>query len=62
MAISKVKEVVSRKQIKQEIAKAKKKLSEHAKAAGPGKQDAILRQILQLEVCEYILRDFFIVP
>jgi hypothetical protein len=62
MAISKVKEVVSRKQIKQEIAKAKKKLSEQSKAAAPGKQNAILRQMLQLEVCEYILRDFFIVP
>lgn len=62
MAISKVKEVVSRRQIQQEINKARKKLSALSKDATPMKQDAIVRQMLQLDLCECILRDFFIVP
>jgi hypothetical protein len=62
MAILKVKEVVSRKEIQQEIKKAKKKLSALAKDAAPTKRDAILRQMLQLDLCETILQDFFIIP
>jgi|HubBroStandDraft_1064217.scaffolds.fasta_scaffold4977591_1 hypothetical protein len=62
MAIPKLKEVVSRRGIKREIEKARRKLSALEKDAAPRKRDAILRQMLQLEVCETVLNDYFIIP
>jgi hypothetical protein len=57
-----VKEVVSRKAIKQEIESARKKLDEmrkhHHKSSPEGQ--AIFRQILQLELCDTILNDMHI--
>jgi hypothetical protein len=57
-----VKEVVSRKAIKQEIESARKKLEEmrkHYHKSSPEGQ-AIFRQILQLELCDTILEDMHI--
>ncbi len=62
MPIQKVKEVVSRKGIQREIEKARKQLSALEKDSDPKKRDSILRQMLQLDVCEEILFDFFIMP
>jgi hypothetical protein len=62
MAIPKVKEVVSRRGIRREINKARKKLSALEKDAVPSKRDAILRQMLQLDVCENVLDDLFLIP
>jgi hypothetical protein len=56
-----VKEVVSRKAIMQEIEAVRKKLlemREHPKS--PSEGEAIFRQLLQLEVCETLLNDFHI--
>jgi hypothetical protein len=62
MPIPKVKEVVSRRGIQREIDKARKKLAALEKDAVPTKRDAILRQMLQLDVCETVLNDYFIIP
>jgi hypothetical protein len=62
MAIPKVKEVVSRRGIQREIKKARKKLTALEKDAVPANRDAILRQMLQLDVCENVLNDYFIIP
>jgi hypothetical protein len=62
MPIPKVKEVVSRRGIQREIQKARKKLNALEKDAAPAKRDAILRQMLQLDVCESVLSDYFIIP
>jgi len=62
MPIPKLKEVVSRKGIQREIEKARKQLSALEKDSDPKKRDAILRQLLQLDVCEEILFDFFMIP
>jgi hypothetical protein len=62
MPIPKVKEVVSRRGIDREIKKAQKKLAGLEKDGGPAKRDAILRQMLQLDVCSAVLHDFFIIP
>jgi hypothetical protein len=62
MPIPKVKEVVSRRGIQREIKKARKELAALEKDAVPGKRDAILRQMLQLDLCENVLFDFFIIP
>lgn len=57
-----VKEVVSRHAIKQEIETARKKLNEmrehHPKSSSEG--EAIFRQLLQLELCDTILNDMHI--
>ncbi len=62
MPIPKLKEVVSRKGIQREIEKARKQLSALEKDSDPKKRDAILRQMLQLDVCEEILFDFWLLP
>ncbi len=62
MPIPKVKEVVSRRGIDREIKKAQKKLAALEKDGVPAKRDAILRQMLQLDVCNAVLHDFFIIP
>jgi hypothetical protein len=62
MPVRKLKEVVSRKGIQREIEKARKQLSALEKDSDPEKRDAILRQMLQLDVCEEILFDFFLLP
>jgi hypothetical protein len=62
MPIPKLKEVVSRKGIQREIEKARKQLSALERDSDPKKRDAILRQLLQLDVCEEILFDFFMIP
>jgi len=62
MAIPKLKLAVSNKEIQREIEKARRKLTLLEKDAQPAKRDAILRQMLQLDVCENILFDFFLVP
>jgi hypothetical protein len=62
MPIPKVKEVVSRRGIQREIEKVRKKLAALEKEAVPTKRDAILRQMLQLDVCETVLHDYFIIP
>jgi hypothetical protein len=62
MPIPKLKEVVSRKGIQREIEKARKQLSALERDSDPKKRDAILRQMLQLDVCEEILFDFFVIP
>jgi hypothetical protein len=62
MPIPKLKEVVSRKGIQREIEKARKQLSALEKDSDPKKREAILRQLLQLDVCEEILFDFFMMP
>jgi hypothetical protein len=57
-----VKEVVSRHAIKQEIETARKKLNEMRKLhpkSSPEDQ-AIFRQLLQLDVCDTILNDMHI--
>ena len=59
MAVPRIREVVSRKGIRREIIKARKKLVAIEKRS-PGKRLAIHRQLLQLKVCEEILFDFFI--
>jgi hypothetical protein len=62
MPIPKLREVVSRKGIQREIEKARKQLSALEKDSDPKKRDAILRQMLQLDVCEEILFDFWLLP
>jgi hypothetical protein len=62
MPLPKVKEVVSRQGIDREIKKARKKLAALEKDAVPAKRDAIFRQMLQLDVCDCVLHDFFIIP
>lgn len=56
---TRVKEVVSRAAIKREIEAARKKLvklrEQHPKS--PSAQEAIFRQLLQLELCEIIIND-----
>jgi hypothetical protein len=55
-----VKEVVSRKPIMQEIEAVRKKLVEMRERhpESPTEREAIFRQLLQLEVCETLLNDF----
>jgi len=62
MPIPKIKPAVSNKGILREIESAQKKLSTLQKAANPSKRDAILRQMLQLDVCKNLIEDFFIIP
>ena len=60
MAVPRIRAVVSRKGIRREINKARKKLAALEKRAAPRKRDAIQRQLLQLKVCEEIIFDFYI--
>jgi len=59
MAVPRIRAVVSRKGIRREINKARKKLAAMEKRA-PGKRQEIQRQLLQLKVCEEIIFDFYI--
>ena len=59
MAVPRIKEVVSRKGIKREISKARKKLTALEKRTPRDNRHAIHRQLLQLNACESILWDFF---
>jgi hypothetical protein len=62
MPIRKVKQIVSTKGIRLEIEKTSKKLSLLEKDAKLSEREAIVRQMLQLDVCKRILHDFFIIP
>jgi hypothetical protein len=62
MPIPKVKRVVSSKGIEIEIEKTREKLASLEKNAKPPEREAIVRQMLQLDVCEQILHDFFLIP
>lgn len=62
MAIEKLKQAVSNKGIQEEIEKAREKLTLLEKDARAEKREAIVRQMLQLDVCEDILEDFFLIP
>jgi hypothetical protein len=62
MPIRKVKQVVSTKGIRLEIEKTSKKLSLLQKDAKLSEREAIVRQMLQLDVCKRLLHDFFIIP
>jgi hypothetical protein len=56
---TRVREVVSRKAIKREIAIARKKLLklERERPASLSVREAIFRQLVQLDLCEMIIRD-----
>jgi hypothetical protein len=62
MPIPKVKKVVSSEGIEKEIEKTREKLASLEKNAKSPEREAIVRQMLQLEVCEQILHDFFLIP
>jgi hypothetical protein len=62
MPIRKVKQIVSTNGIRLEIEKTSKKLSLLEKDAKPSELEAIVRQMLQLDVCKRLLHDFFIIP
>lgn len=62
MAIEKLKQAVSNKGIQEEIEKAREKLTLLEKDARAESREAIVRQMLQLDVCEDILEDFFLIP
>jgi hypothetical protein len=62
MPIRKVKQIVSTNGIRLEIEKTSKKLSLLEKDAKPSELEAIVRQMLQLDVCKRLLQDFFIIP
>jgi len=62
MPIRKVKQIVSTNGIRLEIEKTSKKLSLREKDAKPSEREAIVRQMLQLDVCKRLLHDFFIIP
>jgi hypothetical protein len=57
-----VKEVVSRRAIKREIDKVRRKLIklERARPLSADKRESIFRQLLQLELCDRILFDVHI--
>lgn len=61
MAIRRVKALVSRKAIHREIKKAQKKLAALEKRAAPSQHDAILRQKLELHLCEEIIDDIYLI-
>ena len=54
-----LKEVVSRKPVKQGIRTVRKKLIElnRREPKSPSEREAIFRQLLQLELCEIIIND-----
>jgi len=62
MPISEFKAVVSNDGILREIESAQKKLSSLEKDADPLKREAIVRQMLQLDVCKNMIIDFFLIP
>ena len=62
MPIPEFKAAVSNDGILREIESAQKKLSSLEKDADPLKREAIVRQMLQLEVCKNMVLDFFIIP
>jgi hypothetical protein len=61
MKIPRVRGLVSREAIKREIKKAQKKLAALEKRATPEQRDAILRQKLELHLCQEIIEDIYII-
>ena len=62
MEIPKLKEVVSRRGIQEEIEKVRKQLSELEPRLKGDEYNALVRQTLQLEALECILFDYHLIP